>query len=120
MQLHCIKMSQYFPKPYETCGGDINVEVDLSNYATKADIKNVSHIDTSRFELQSNLACLKTKVDKLDINKLVSVPIDLSKLSDVVKNYVAKKAVYDKLVEKINNINTSGFALRTMTQTKQG
>ena len=74
-------MSQYFPKPYEPFGGDINVKVDLSNYATKADIKNISHVDTSSFALKTNLANLKTKVDKLDIDKLVPVPVDLSKRS---------------------------------------
>ena len=78
-------MSQYFPKPYEAFGGDINVKVDLSNYATKSDIKNISHVDTSRFALKTNVANLKTEVDKLDIAKLVPVPVDLSKLSDVVK-----------------------------------
>ena len=83
-------MSQYFPKPYEPFDGDINVKVDLSNYATKADIKNISHVDTSSFALKSNLASLKTEVDKLDIDKLVSVTVDLSKLSDVVKNDVKK------------------------------
>ena len=70
---------------YEPFCGDINVKVDLTNYATKADIKNISHIDTSSFALKSNLASLKTEVDKLDVNKLVPVPVDLSKLSDVVK-----------------------------------
>ena len=89
-------MSQYFPKPYEPFGGDINVKVDLSNYATKTDIKNISHVDTSSFALKTNLANLKTEVDKLDIDKLVPVPVDLSKLSDVVKNDVVKKTVYDK------------------------
>ena len=84
-------MSQYFPKPYESFGGDINVKVDLSNYAAKTDIKNISHIDTSSFALKTNLANLKTEVDKLDIDKLVPVPVDLSKLSDVVKNDVVKK-----------------------------
>ena len=84
-------MSQYFPKPYEPFGGDINVKVDLSNYATKADIKNISHVDTSSFALKSNLASLKTEVDKLDINKLVPVPVDLSKLSDIVKMMLFKK-----------------------------
>ena len=77
-------MSQYFPKPYEAFGGDINVKVDLSNYATKADIKNISHVDTSSFALKTNLANLKTEVDKLDIDKLVPVPVYLSKLSNVV------------------------------------
>ena len=84
-------MSQYFPKPYEPFGGDINVKVDLSNYATKADIKNISHVDTSSFALKTNLANLKTEVDKLDIDKLVLVSVDLSKLSDFVKNNVIKK-----------------------------
>ena len=78
-------MSQFFPKPYEPFGGYINVKVDLSNYATKADIKNISHVDTSSFALKTNLANLKTEVDKLDIDKLVPVPTDLSKLSNVVK-----------------------------------
>ena len=86
-------MSQYFPKPYEPFGRDINVKVDLSNYATKADIKNVSHVDTSSFALKSNLASLKTEVDKLDIDKLAPVPVDWSKLSDV-KNDVVKKTVW--------------------------
>ena len=70
-------MNQYFPKPYKPFGGDINVRVDLSNYATKTDIKNISHVDTSSFALKSNLAGVKTEVDKLDIDKLVSAPVDL-------------------------------------------
>ena len=78
-------MSKYYPKPYKQFGKNINVKVDLSNYATKADIKNISHVDTSSFALKTNLANLKTEVDKLDIGKLVPVPIDLSKLSDVKK-----------------------------------
>ena len=105
-------MSQYFPKPYEPFAGDTNVEVDLSNYTTKTDIENISHVDTSSFALKNNLANLKTKVDKLDIDKLVPVPVDFSKLSDVVKN-VIKKNVYDKLVAKVNSIDTSGFVLKT-------
>ena len=80
-------MSQYFPKPYEPFGRDINVKVDLSNYATKADIKNISHVDTSSCELKTNLVNLKTEVDKLDIDKSVLVPVDLSKLSDVEKEW---------------------------------
>ena len=81
-------MSQYFPKPQEVYGGDINVKVDLSNYATKADIKNISNVDTSSFALKTNLANLKSEVDKLDIDKLVPVPVDVS---DVVKNDIVKK-----------------------------
>ena len=106
-------MSQYFPKPHETFGGDINVKVDLYNYATKGDIKNVSHVDTTSFALKTNLANLKTEDDKLDIDKLVLVPIDFSKLRKVVKNYDVKKDVYDKLVAEVNNIDTSGFVLKT-------
>ena len=102
-------MSQYLPKPYEPFGGDINVKVDLSNYATKSDIKNISHVDTSSFALKINLANLKTEVDKLYIDKLVQIPVDLRKLSDAVKNDVVKKTVYDKLVVKVNNIDSSGF-----------
>ena len=71
------KMSQYFPKPYEPFGRDINVTVDLSNYATKADIKNITLVDTSGYALKRNLANLKSEVDKLDIDKLVPVPTDL-------------------------------------------
>ena len=106
-------MSQYFSKPYELFGGDINVKNDFSNYATKADIKNISHVDTSSFALKINLANLKTEVDKLDIDKLVTVPVDLSKLSDVVKNDVVKKDVNDKLVAKVDNNDTSGFVSKT-------
>ena len=60
-------MSQYFPKPYEPFGGDVNVKVDLSNYATKANIKNISHADTSSFALKTNLTSLKTEINELDI-----------------------------------------------------
>ena len=88
-------------------GGDINVKVDLLNYATVADIKNISYVDSSSFTLKTNLSSLKTEVDKLDIDKLVPVPVDLSKLSDVIKHDVVKKTVYDKLVAKVNSIDTS-------------
>ena len=106
-------MSQYFPKPYESFGGDINVKVDLSNYVTKSDLKNISHIDVSIYALKSNLASLKIEVDKLDIDKLTSVPIDSTKLSNVVKNYVVKKTEYDKLVNKVNSIDNTNFVSRT-------
>ena len=104
-------MSQYFRKPYEPFGGYIKIKVDLSNYATKTDLKNVTHVDTSRFALKTNLGSLKTEVDKLDIDKLAPVSVDLSKLSDVVKNDIVKKTVYDELVAKVNGIDTSGFVL---------
>ena len=77
-------MSQYFPKPYEPFGRNINVKIDSSNYATKTDIKSISHIDTSSFALKSILASLKTEVDKLDISKLKSLPTNLSNLKSKV------------------------------------
>ena len=107
-------MIQYFPKPFR---GDINVKVDLSDYARRAGIKNISHVDTLSFMLKLNLPSLKTEVDKLDIDKLVPVPVNLSKLSDVVNNDVAKQIVYDKLVAKVNNIDTSTFVLKTKYDT---
>ena len=110
-------MSQYFPKPYEPFSGDINVKVDLSNYATKPDIKNISDVDTSIFALKTNLANLKIKVDKLDIDKLKPASTHLSKLSNVVKNDVVKKDVYNKLVAKVDNINTSRFVLKAQYDT---
>ena len=106
-------MSQYFPKPYEPFGGDIDVKVDLSNYATKTDLKNISHVDGSSFAQKSNLVSLKPEVDKLDIDKLAPVPVDVINLIDVVKNDVVKKTEYDKLVTKVDNIDTTGFVLKT-------
>ena len=103
-------MIQHFPKLFRSFGGDINVKVDLSNYATKADIKYISHVDTSSFALKLNLASLKTEVNKLDIDKLVNLVV--SKFRNVVKNEVVKKTVYDRLVAKVNNIDTSGFVLK--------
>ena len=110
-------MNQYFPKPYEPFGGDINVRAELCNYATKTDIKNISHVDTSSFALKSNLTSLKAEVGKLEIDKFVPVPVDLSKLSDVVKNDFVKKTVYDKLVAKGNIIDTSRFVVKTKYDT---
>ena len=110
-------MSEYFPKP-SSHEKNIKVKIDLTNYATKADINNITHVDTSCFALKTNLANLKTEVDKLDIDKLVPVPLDLSKLSNVVKNDAVKKTEYDKLVTKVNNIDNSDFVLKTNYKTK--
>ena len=106
-------MSQYLPKPYKPFGGDINVKVDLSNYATKTDLKNVSHADVGSFALKLNLGTLKIEVDKLDIDKLMAIPVDLKKLSDVVKNDVVKKTEYNKLVTKVDNIDTTNLVKKT-------
>ena len=111
-------MSQYFPKPHDPFNRDINVKVDLSNYSTKADIKNISHFDTYSFALKTNLPNLKSEVDKLDIDKLVPVPTNLSKLSNVVKNDVVKKADYGKLVTKVDNIDASSLVKKTDYNTK--
>ena len=105
-------MSQYFP-PNRSSERNIKVELDLSNYATKIDLKNVTHVDVSSFASKANLASLKTEVDKLGIDKLVPVPNDLAKLSNVVKNDVFKKTEYNKLVTKVDNIDTTNFVLKT-------
>ena len=111
-------MSQYFPKPFHShFGENIKVKIDISNYATKADIKNISHVDNSSFALKTNLANLKTEVDKLDIDILAPVPVDLIILSDVVKNDVIKRTTYDELVAKVDDINTSDFVLKTTYKT---
>ena len=105
-------MSQYFP-PYRSCGGDIKVELHLSNYTTKTDLKNVTHVDASSFALKTNLANLKTEVGKIDVDKLKTAPVDLAKLSTVVTNDVVKKAEYNSLKRKVDNIDTTNFVLKT-------
>ena len=112
-------MSQYFPEPFRSFRENINVKVDLSNYAAKTDLKNITQVDTSIFALKTNLASLKPEVYKLEIDKLEPVPVDLSKLSDVVKNDVVEKAIYDKLAAKVNNIGTNDFVLKTKYQAEK-
>ena len=99
---------------YRNSGCNIKVELDLTSYATKTDLKNATHVDASNFASKANLASLKTeadKLDKLDIDKLTPVPDDLAKLSNVVKNGVVKKTEYDRLVGKVNSIDTINFVL---------
>ena len=110
-------MSEYFPKP-KSFIENIKVTLNVSNYATKADIKNFTHVDTSHFALKMNLANLKTEVDKIDTDKLKTVPVDLSKLSNAVKNEVIKKAEYNKLVAKVCNIDTSNFVIKSNYNTE--
>ena len=105
------KMSNYFP-PYNNSCGNIKVELDLSNYATKDDVKNITHVDVSSYSSKTNLAALKTEAVKIDIDKLKTVPDDLAKLSNVVKNDVVKKTVYNTLKNKVDAIDTSGFVAR--------
>ena len=134
-------MSKDFPKPYEPFGRDINVSIDLSNYATKADIKNITHLDTSNYALKTNLSNLKTRVDKLDIDDLKSlpnnlsilktkidklnmdksehIPADLSKLSNVV-NDVVKNTEYNAKIKNIEDKipDISNLANKTILNTK--
>ena len=99
-------MSQYFPQAYEHSGGNLKVELDLSNYAMKAYLKEATVIDTYTLASKTDLASLKFNVDNLDIDKLKTLPAYLSKLHNVVDDHVVKKNVYDKLVIKVNAINT--------------
>ena len=93
------KMS-YYP-PYKSSSNNVKVELDLTNYATKTDLKNITHVDVSSFASKTNLAALKTEVDKIDVDKLKAAPIDLAKLSNVVKNEVVKKTDYNAKVTSI-------------------
>ena len=112
-------MSHYFPKPFNSHFDDsIKVKIDLTNYATKADIKNISHDDASSFALKTNLANVKSEVDKLEIDKLKPVPTDFSKLSNVVTHDVVKKVDYNKLANKVDNIDTSDLVKKTDYNTK--
>ena len=106
-------MSLYFPKPFEPFVREMSAKVDLPNYATKTDLKMQQELINLNQLKKSDLASLKAGVDKLDIDKLVTVRADLRKVTDVVKNDVAKKTVYDKLVGKVNNTDTSGIVLKT-------
>ena len=112
-------MSKYFRKWFRSFGRNRNVKVDLSNYATTTDIRNISHDDTSSFALKPNLANLKTEVDELDNDKLVPVPTDLSKLSNVIKNDVVEKTTYDKFVTEVDNIDTNNFILKIKYDTDE-
>ena len=113
-------MSKCFPKIYKPFGRGINVKLDLSDYTTKIDIKKISHVDTSSFALKTNLASLKAEADKLDIDKLIPIPVDLSKLSDVVKNDFVKIDVYNAKIknieEKIPDITNLAAKLLLMLQ----
>ena len=88
------KMSTYYP-PYKSSRNNIKVELDLANYATKDDVKNITHVDVSSYAFKTNLAALKTEVDKIDVDKLKTVPDDLAKLTNVVKNETVKKTDFN-------------------------
>ena len=92
----------YFP-PYNNSSKNIKVELDLSNYAIKTDLKNITHVDVDNYASKTNLAALKTEVDKIDTDKLKTVPTDLAKLSNVVKNVAVKKTDYNTKVTSIKS-----------------
>ena len=85
-------MSTYYPR-YKSSSSNVKVELDLTNYATKTDLKNITHIDVSSFASKTNLAELKTDVDKIDADKLKTVPVDLAKLTNAVENDLVKKMI---------------------------
>ena len=93
-------MTQYYP-PYRNSSNNIKVELDLANYATKTDLNNITHVDVSSFASKTNLAALKTKVDKIDADKLKTTPADLTKLTNAIENDVVKKTDYNAKVTSI-------------------
>ena len=93
------KMS-YYP-PYKSSSNNIKVELDLTNYATKTDLNNITHVDTSTFASKTNLAALKTEVDKIDVDKFKTAPVDLAKLTNAVENDLVKKNVYNTKITSI-------------------
>ena len=95
-------MSTYYP-PYKSSSNNIKVELDLPNYATKDGVKNITHVDVSSFASKTTLAVLRTEVDKIDADKLKTVPVDLAKLSNVVNNDVVKKTDYNTKVTSIES-----------------
>ena len=126
-------MTQYYP-PYRSSRNNIKVELYLANYATKTDLKNITHVDVSSFASKTNLAALKTEVDKIDADKLKTTPADLTKLTNAIENDVVKKTDYntkvtsieaqiagltkntvDNLADitKLNSIDTNSFVTRT-------
>ena len=107
-----VNIFQVLSITYRSSGGNINVKLYLSSYARKTDVKNITHVDVSSSASKANIASLKTKVDKSDIDKLTPIPNDLAKLSNVVKNEVVKKVEYNELVKKVDNIDSTGFVLK--------
>ena len=94
-------MSTYYP-PYKSSGQNVKVELDLTNYATKTDLKNITHVDVSSFASKTDLAALKTELDKIDVDKLKTKPVDLAKLTNAVENDLVKKTVYTTKVTSID------------------
>ena len=109
-----MKMSAFCRKPF---AGDTGVKLNLSNYTAKGDVKGATGVNLSNLGVISDVASLKDEVDKIDIEKLKTVPVDLIKLSNVVNNEVAKKTVYNKFFAEVDAIDTSGFVLKATHDT---
>ena len=93
-------MSQYYP-PYRSSRNNIKVELDLANYATKDDVKNITHVDVSSFAIKTNLVALKIEVDKIDADKLKTTPANLAKLTNAIEHDVVKMTDYNRKVTSI-------------------
>ena len=93
-------MSTYYP-PYRSSSNNIKVELDLANYATKTDLKNITHVDVSSFANKTNLAALKTELDKIDADKLKTVPVDLVKLTNAAEHDLVKKSYIKSYIKKV-------------------
>ena len=109
-------MSQYYP-PYRSSSNNIKVELDLANYATKTDLKNIIHVDVSSFASNTDLAALKTEVDKIDADKLKTIPADLAKLTNAIEHDVVKKTDYNTKITGIEAkiIGTSKNTIDNLT-----
>ena len=105
-------MSTYYP-PYKSSSSSVKVELGLTNYATKTDLKNITHVDVNSFASKANLVALKTEVDKIDVDKLKTAPVDLAKLTNAVENDLVKKTDYNAKVTKIES-QTAGVTKNTL------
>ena len=109
-------MSQYFPSYAEPQSQNIRVILDLTNYATKSDLDNITHVNTSFFALKTNLSSLKSEVDRFDFDKLVSVPVDVAKLTKEVQEDFTKKTEFSALEKKVTDNKTERNNLETTVQ----
>ena len=104
--IYIYKMSQYFPTPQELSGRNIKIESDISKYEAKTNLKEAKNVDTANLESKLCLASSKTEVHKIDLDKLKTFPVDLSKLSKAVNNDIVNNTIYDKLIKKIFAVDT--------------
>ena len=108
---------QIYYRPYKSSSNNVKVELDLTNYTTKTDLKNITHVDVSSFAIKTNLAALKSEVDKIDTDKLNTAPTDLAKLTNAIENDVVKKTDYSTKVTSIE-AHIAGLTNSFVTRTK--